>query len=299
MKNRAVVTSLLALCVLVVVFFLFVAGLNYFVGGGEEGGGSGDKIAIVDLRGTITSSQNIIDQLKKYANDPSVKAIILRVDSPGGAVAPSQEIYSEVLRARQAGKKVVVSMGAVAASGGYYVSAAADRIYADPGTITGSIGVIFEFADVGDLMKKIGVKAEVVKSGPFKDIGSPVRPLRPDERALLQGVIDDVYDQFVQVVAKGRKMPVEKVKELADGRIFSGRQALALGLVDKLGGLQDAIDGTARMVGIIGKPRIVRETEDHSWIYRLLGGVLGGRSWIGSVAGVGSHSGLQFMWQYR
>lgn len=298
MKKQALATSLLLLAVLVVLFLVFVAGLDYFVGGGEGISGSGDKIAIVEIRGTILSSENIIDQLKKYAKDPTVKAIILRVDSPGGAVAPSQEIYSEILRVRKAGKKVVASMGSVAASGGYYVSVAADRIYADPGTITGSIGVIFEFADMGELMKKVGVKAEVVKSGPFKDIGSPVRPLREDERNLLQGVVDDVYDQFVEAVSKGRKIPVERVKELADGRIFSGRQAKALGLVDRLGGLQDAIEGTARMVNISGKPRIVRESQDRGWIYRLLGGVLGNQNWFRNLAVGGNHLGLQYLWRY-
>ncbi|HLC25488.1 MAG TPA: signal peptide peptidase SppA [bacterium] len=298
MKRQSIVTGIILLGVLVLLFVLFVAGINYFTGGMEGVSAGGDKIAIVSIRGTILDAEDTVDQLKRYAEDPTIKGIILRVDSPGGAVGPSQEIYTQVLKTRVAGKKVVVSMGSVAASGGYYVAAAADRIIANPGTLTGSIGVIFQFANVEDLMKKIGVKTVVIKSGQYKDVGSPMRALREDERRLLQGVIDDVYEQFVQAVAKGRKLPIEKVKEFADGRIFTGSQAKELGLVDKLGSLQDAIDDTARLVGISGKPRIVREREDHSWIFRLLGGVLGKQDWMREVAGVGGSTGLQYLWRF-
>ncbi|MBI3013756.1 MAG: signal peptide peptidase SppA [Candidatus Tectomicrobia bacterium] len=298
MKKQNIVTGFILLGVLVLLFFLFVAGINYFSGGMEGVAAGGDKIAIVSVRGTILDAEDTVEQLKKYGEDATIKGIILRVDSPGGAVGPSQEIYTQVLKTRMSGKKVVASLGSVAASGGYYVAAATDRIIANPGTLTGSIGVIFQFANLEELMKKIGLKTVVIKSGQYKDVGSPMRPLREDERRLLQGVIDDVYEQFVQAVAKGRKLPIEKVKEVADGRIFTGRQAKELGLVDKLGSLQDAVEETARLAGISGKPRIVREREDRSWIFRLLGGVLGNEGWVRDVAGVGGTSGLQYLWRF-
>ncbi|HXF48002.1 MAG TPA: signal peptide peptidase SppA [Verrucomicrobiae bacterium] len=218
----------------------------------------GAKVAIVDVTGIISSSSEVVRQLKKYADDGSVKSIVLRIESPGGGVSASQEIYDAVLEAK--GKKAVVaSMGSVAASGGYYIACAADTIMANPGSLTGSIGVIAEFPVFGELFKKIGIKTEVIKSGELKDAGSPTRPMTEKERAMIQSVINDTYDQFVEAVVKNRKMEREKVLSLADGSVFTGRQAQANGLIDVLGNQEDAIRLAGKMGGISGEPRTVKE----------------------------------------
>ncbi len=217
---------------------------------------TGDKVAVLPVTGLIADSENTIEQLKKFAKDDSVKAIVLRINSPGGGVGPSQEIYEEVRKLR--GKKIIVaSMGALAASGGYYIACAAQKIYANPGTITGSIGVIMQFVNVKELIEKIGLKGMTVKSGEFKDIGSPVRDMKPEERALLQSVIDNVHGQFIAAVVEGRRMDRESVVRIADGRIFSGEQAKALGLVDVLGNLEDAVAEAGKLAKIEGEPRVV------------------------------------------
>lgn len=217
---------------------------------------TGDKVAVLPITGLIADPESTIDQLKKFAKDDSVKAIVLRINSPGGGVGPSQEIHEEVKKLK--GKKVVVaSMGALAASGGYYIACAAQKIYANPGTITGSIGVIMQFVTVKDLIEKIGLKGMVVKSGAFKDIGSPLREMKAEERDLLQGVIDNVHSQFIVAVAEGRKMERESVAKIADGRIFSGEQAKSLGLVDALGNLEDAVTEAGKLAKIEGEPRVV------------------------------------------
>jgi protease-4 len=217
---------------------------------------TGEKVAVLPVTGLITDSDATIEQLKKFARDDSIKAIILRINSPGGGVGPSQEIYEEVRKLK--GKKIVVtSMGALAASGGYYIACGSQKIFANPGTITGSIGVIMQFMNARELIEKIGLKGMVVKSGAFKDIGSPVREMKPEERELLQGVIDNVHYQFIAAVAEGRKMDRGKVAVIADGRIFSGEQAKALGLVDALGNLEDAVAEAGKMAGIKGEPRVV------------------------------------------
>ncbi|MBU4320953.1 MAG: signal peptide peptidase SppA, partial [Nitrospinae bacterium] len=185
------------------------------------------------------------------------------VDSPGGAVAPSQEIYEEVKKATLK-KKVIVSMGSVAASGGYYISAPADRIIANPGTLTGSIGVIMEIPNIEGLMNKIGVKTEVIKSGRYKDIASAFRKMGKEERLILQGVLDDVHEQFIKAVSDGRKIPFDEVKKIADGRIFTGRQAMEARLVDELGTLEDAIAAAGRLAGIKGEPEVVTKKEKFS-----------------------------------
>lgn len=220
---------------------------------------TGERIALVKIEGMILSSEKIVEEINDYADDGSIKAIVIRVDSPGGGVVASQEIYNAVKNAKKDGKKVVVSMGALAASGGYYLSAPADKIVANPGTLTGSIGVIMEFATIEKLLEKIGVKGTVVKAGEYKDIGSPFRSMTGQERKLLQGVIDDVHAQFIQAVAEGRGLPVAQVKAIADGRIFTGRQAIGLKLVDQLGDQEDSIQLAATLAGIKGKPRIVRK----------------------------------------
>lgn len=235
-------------------FIIFFVALAAILGG--DGLPFGDKVAIVEVDGIITEPDTINKQIKEYGERDDVKAIVIRINSPGGGVGPSQEVYKEVKKV-SAKKKVVASMGAVAASGGYYIAAAADKIIANPGTITGSIGVIMEFANAEELLKKIGFRGYVIKSGEYKDIGSPLRDMKDNEKRLLQDVIDDVHKQFIDVVVENRKLKVNVVKSFADGRIFSGQQAKAIGLVDELGNFQDAIDTAASMANIKGKPVVV------------------------------------------
>ena len=217
----------------------------------------GDKIAIVEIQGCDHAVlSEVIEEIHQYLADDGVKAIILRIDSPGGGVGPSQEIYREVVKAKQK-KKIITSMGAVAASGGYYVACASDLIVANPGTITGSIGVIMQFSNFEELLKKIGVKGVVIKSGEHKDIGSPFREMTPEEKKIMQETLDNVHQQFIQAVADGRKLDPAKVIPIADGRIMTGEQAKQLGLVDKMGNLQDAIEEAAKLVGIEGKPQVL------------------------------------------
>jgi len=217
-----------------------------------------DRIALVRVEGVILDAQSTVTELKRFGENPFIKAIVLRIDSPGGGVVPSQEIYDAVQRVRNKNSKAVIaSMGTVAASGGYYIASATDRIIANPGTLTGSIGVIMETANVEGLLKKIGVEGIVVKSGKFKDVGSPLRRMSDEERALLQSVMDDVHKQFIEAVAAGRAMEPAAVQALADGRIFTGRQAKEAKLVDELGNLEDAIQLAADLAGIEGEPKVV------------------------------------------
>lgn len=219
-----------------------------------------DRIALIRIEGVILDAQETLGELKKFSENPTVKAIVLRIDSPGGGVVPSQEIYDAVRRVRtKSNKAVIASMGSVAASGGYYIAAATDRIVANPGTLTGSIGVIMEMANVEGLLQKIGVEGVVVKSGKYKDVGSPLRKMSDEERGLLQTVMDDVHKQFIEAVAEGRSLEVPEVQALADGRIFTGRQAKAAKLVDELGNLDDAIQLAADVVGIEGEPKVIEQ----------------------------------------
>lgn len=215
-------------------------------------GGRGQNTLLTEYGGT----DNLIKQLHTARDDSSVKAVILRINSPGGSAPASQEVGEEIKKLRAAGKIVVTSMGDVAASGGYWLAACSDKIYANPATLTGSIGVYMPYANWEELYKKIGIQQEKIKSGPHKDILSPDRQMTTEERALIQLMVDDMYNQFVAVVAEGRKMDPERVRQLADGRIYTGNQAKELGLVDELGNMYDAIDGTAAMAGIRGKPEI-------------------------------------------
>jgi protease-4 len=232
----------------------------------------GEKVALVRVTGVILDSTSVIEELKEHSKNRSVKAIVLRVDSPGGGVAPSQEIYEEIIKIKEK-KKVVVSMGSVAASGGYYISAPADMIVANPGTLTGSIGVIMEIPNVSDLMEKIGVKTQVVKSGRHKDMASVFKTMTPEEKEILQTVLDDVHDQFIAAVAEARGMEYEAVRKLSDGRIFTGRMAKELGLVDELGNLQDAIMLAGKLTGIKGEPDVVYKEEEFSFIDILRGNI--------------------------
>jgi len=252
--------------------FLFLIVISLIVTLMQKNVTLGDKIALLRVEGPIFDSKDTIDELKGYVKDSSIKAIVLRVDSPGGAVAPSQEIYEEVRKA-VVKKKIVVSMGSVAASGGYYIAAPASRIIANPGTLTGSIGVIMEIPNIEGLMSKIGVKTEVIKSGKHKDIASVFRGIGKEEREILQNVLDNVHDQFITAVAEGRRMLRDDIKKIADGRVFTGEQALKAGLVDELGNLEDAIKAAASLAGIKGEPVVVTKKEKLSVINLLREGV--------------------------
>jgi len=221
--------------------------------------GTDNKVGIVDVIGVIQSSQNIIKQIKSFRDDKHIRGIILRIDSPGGAVGPSQEIYDEVLKTRKSGKIIYASMGTLAASGGYYIASAADQIFANPGTLTGSIGVIMVFSNAQGLLEKIGLKPEIIKAGKYKDIGSPTRSMNQIEKSLLQDVVTDVHQQFIEAIANGRGISIAEITKIADGRIFTGRQAYSLKLVDQLGGLQATIGQLAAKAGIIGAPNVIRE----------------------------------------
>jgi len=237
----------------------------------------GDKVAVVEVAGAIYSSEGVLERLYKCRDNDSIKAIVLRISSPGGGVAPVQEIYRELTRSKKA---IVVSMGSSAASGGYYIACAADRIFANPGTLTGSIGVIMQFRRVDGLMEKIGVQQEVVKSGSYKDAGSMYRGFTPEEKELFQETIDDVYEQFLDAIVEGRQhtgLTKEQLEKIADGRIMSGRQALEEKLVDELGDLSDAIDYAGKLGGIEGKPRVIKMTVKKPLLERLMRGALGNK----------------------
>lgn len=244
--------------------FLFIvlcllAVVVYLAGEGTPGLSlSGNQIASLNLEGVISDSRDFVDQLKDYGKRSAVKSVVIRINSPGGGVAASQEIYEAIKKFREeTKKKVVVSMGSVAASGGYYAACGADKIFANPGTVTGSIGVIAEWYNYGDLLRWAKMQDVVIKSGTFKDAGSGTRPLTDEEKVYFQSLINNMYNQFVATVASSRKMKDEDVRKLADGRVYTGQQAKADGLVDELGTYQDAIDAAARIAGIQGEPKIL------------------------------------------
>ncbi|MGQ9512878.1 signal peptide peptidase SppA [Thermodesulfitimonas sp.] len=257
---------------------------------GARGVGGGGKVGIIYIEGIITAGETdgwllsgrtsgtggILDALRRAEEDPGVKAIVLRIDSPGGTAAASQEVARAVERVRKAGKKVVTSMADVAASGAYWVAAGSDCIFANPATITGSIGVLIETVEMTGLYGKLGVSKRTIKSGPYKDMGSESRPMTPQERAIFQGMVDDIYAQFIDRVATGRKMSRERVLRLADGRVFTGRQAKEAGLIDKLGDLQDAVRYAGRLAGIKGEPEVVNLGPGRFRWESLLRGVSGG-----------------------
>jgi len=218
-----------------------------------------DRIQIVDIHGEIFDSRAVLEELKRYEDSNSVRAILLNIDSPGGGVASSQEVYTEVKRLREKHDKTVVAyMSSTGASGAYYIACAANRIIANPGTIVGSIGVVAEWTNYGELLEWAKLKDVVFKTGEFKDTGNPTRPLTEKERTYFQGLIDDMYVQFVDAVATGRNMDIQEVRALADGRVFTGRDAKARKLIDEIGNFQDAVDLTAKLAGISGKPRLIR-----------------------------------------
>jgi protease-4 len=265
MSNRPILKGFLLFVMIGFFFFIGIYWLTRF----SEGGGpvTGERIALVKIEGVILDATDTLEELKKYKENPSVKAILIRINSPGGAVVPSQEIYEEIQKIRkETGKKIIISMGTLAASGGYYIASASDRIVANPGTLTGSIGVIMELMNVEGLFKKVGLESVVIKSGLRKDVGSPFRSMTKEEREYLQSVMDDVHLQFIEAVVKGRGLKKEEVTALADGRVFTGKQALENKLVDELGDLEDAIHVAGKMVGIKGEPKIIETKKKFSFI---------------------------------
>ena len=262
---------LLGLFILTGIFFLFLGGVSLLISSlisnsprtdffaGKEG------VGIIDLRGLIVSSEQVLKHLTEFRNNPEVKSIVLRIESPGGAVGAAQEIYEEVKRTNEV-KPVIASMGSMGASGGYYAALGAENIIANPGTMTGSIGVIVKFPNLEGLFEKIGYKSEVVKSGPLKDIGASNRAITEDERRLMQDLIDNVYNQFVRDIAEARALPVETVSELADGRIYTGEQAFEVGLIDSLGNFTDAITHAADMGGLdTENPQLIYPKQDRKF----------------------------------
>ena len=260
------------LTVVIATLLVFVAVAALFLAAGSWRRGSngtgifGPRVAIVELEGLIAETDDLVRDLRQHRENPNVKAVVIRINSPGGVVGPTQEVYDQLVRLRKAGKPVVASLGAVAASGGYYIAVGADQIYANPGSLTGSIGVIMQMANVDALMKKVGVDYVVVKAGQFKDIGNISRPMTPEERRVLQTLLDDVHGQFIDAVAAGRKLPREQVVQFADGRVFSGSQALTLKMVDALGGLEDAVNAAGKLAGIQGTPAVERPRRKFSLI---------------------------------
>jgi protease-4 len=238
---------------------------------------AGEGVGVLRIEGTIDDSRDIVAELKRFKEAPWIKAVVVRIDSPGGAVAPTQEIFEEIQKARQK-KLLIASMGGMATSGGYYIASGCEKILANPGTLTGSIGVIMQLTNLEEVMKKIGVKGYNIKSGANKDIGSPFQPLSPEGREILQSLVDNVHRQFVAAVAKGRSMDESKVRKLADGRVYSGAQARELGLIDQFGTLDDAIEFAAKLVKLEPNPAVYySHTEEERWWERMFFGVFGSR----------------------
>jgi protease-4 len=270
-------------------FFVIVGLASYsYLASGGFAAFSKNAVAVVTVQGVIEDASDIVRSLDGLTENDGVRAVVLRVDSPGGGVAPSQEIYGAIERVRER-KPVVASLGSVAASGGYYIASACDSIVANPGTLTGSIGVIMETGNVIELMKKLGVQGVVVKAGKFKDIGSPLREMTEEERRFLEGLLANVHEQFIAAVAKGRRLPEDQIRPLADGRIYSGQQALDLHLVDTLGGLREAVELAATRAGIHGEPHWL-EIEKHQppWWWRRITGLMEG--------GPAALQGLEFLY---
>ncbi|HXY08213.1 MAG TPA: signal peptide peptidase SppA [Terriglobales bacterium] len=285
-------------------FFLFVLAvftlvyLTLHAGGTETSLASfGDKIGVVDLEGVILDPKTVVQQLKKFGDDDSVKAIILHVNSPGGGVAASEEIYRQVKRLRdEKHRRIVASIETVGASGAYYVSSATNKIYADNGSIVGSIGVIAEWVNYGELMRWAKLKPEVLKVGEFKDTGDPSRELTPAERAYMQSLIDNMYGQFVQAVAEGRHAKQEDIRAIADGRVWTGQEALLLHLIDQVADFQTAVEDTARSVGIRGEPNLVHPEKNRETLLDLLFGDLS--QWLPTREKLLEHHiGFYYLWQ--
>ena len=240
---------LLIVCIVIAVI-IFLTTISWVFTGGAS------KIGVVEIEGTITDLKDVMADIVRFKEDDSIKGVVVRINSPGGAVGPTQEAAAELKKLKEK-KKVYVSMGSVCASGGYYIAAVGERLYANPSTITGSIGVIMQQTVVEDLMKKIGVQANTIKAGSMKDVGNPFRRMTDYERKYLQDIIDSIHEQFIKDVAAGRKMKIEKARELSDGRIYTGLQAKDAGLIDSIGTFYDAVDAMKTTLGIKGKPDLV------------------------------------------
>jgi protease-4 len=287
--------SLAAVCLLVT---LMVWGTMRSIGDGSAGFGlSTDSIAVIDLTGVILSPETVDSQLRKFGEDSSVKAIILHINSPGGGAAASQEIYHEVLRVRQQNhKKVIASIESVGASGAYYIASACDKIYANDASVVGSIGVIMEWTNYGDLMRWAKLKNVVIHAGELKDAGDPSRDLTPKEEAYFQSLVDNMYTQFVHDVATGRHTSDDKIKPLATGQVWTGQQSLPLGLIDKVGGYRTALMETARDVGISGEPSVVRPAKNKRGLLALLAD--DGEDLFPNPSQLLNHTpGFYFMWK--
>ncbi len=259
-RKRKALYVILALIVLI----FFVSLLS-----GLPGEGQGEQIGVVEIEGVISDAKDVMEDVIRFKEDDDIKGVILRIDSPGGAVGPTQEIYREVMKLREQ-KKVYVSMGTACASGGYYIASAAEKIYANPSTITGSIGVIMQLMIMEDVLKKIGLQSNTIKAGRYKDVGSPFRQMTPAEREYMDGIVTSIYEQFIKDIAEGRKMEVEAVKKAAQGRIYTGTQAKDLGLVDSLGNFYDVVDALKEALEIEGKPVLVRTEKRFSfrkWLF--------------------------------
>ncbi|HPN09780.1 MAG TPA: signal peptide peptidase SppA [Syntrophales bacterium] len=263
MRRHPILLAIIILIMMTMVFSALVFGISALTGK-RKSLLPAELVAAIVVEGVITDGRETIEACEEAARDDSIRAVILRIDSPGGAVAPSQEIYEAVRELRKK-KKVVASIGSVGASGGYLVACGAERIVANPGSITGSISTVMHLVNAQELMHKIGVKSSVIKSGKYKDIGSPAREMTPEERALLQGVIDDMNEHFLEIIVRERKMSGEKVKAIADGRIFSGRQAKQVGLVDELGDFNHAVQLAGKLAGMKEKPELVYTTKKKSF----------------------------------
>ena len=267
-KRHPVLFGLLLLLVLGAGFFFLVYTMSS-VTGERASFIAKERIGVVPLKGIIADSKPVLDVLERFGKDDSIKAVVLRIDTPGGGVGPSQEIFEKVRTLRKK-KTVVASMGSMATSGGYYVACAAEKIVANPGTLTGSIGVIMHFTNMEDLFRKVGLRPSAIKSGRYKDAGSPFRDMTKEERELLQALIDDVHEQFVEAVSESRGLEREKVIGLADGRLFTGRQALKFKLVDELGDLDHAADVAAKLAQLEGKPELFFPKEERRGVLRYL-----------------------------
>ncbi len=262
-RKRKALFVILALIVLI----FFVSLLKGLPGKGQE-----EQIGVVDIEGVISDGKEVMEEVVRFKEDDAIKGVILRIDSPGGAVGPTQEIYREVIKLREK-KKVFVSMGTACASGGYYIAAAAEKIYANPSTITGSIGVIMQLMIMEDVLKKLGLQSNTIKAGKYKDVGSPFRRMTESEKAYMDGIVNSIYEQFIKDIAEGRGMDVEAVRKAAQGRIYTGAQAKELGLVDSLGNFYDVVDDLKDDLGIEGEPILIRAEKPFSfrkWLFSSL-----------------------------
>jgi protease-4 len=271
--------------------FGFLVVLGVAVKGDDKGYGSGEKVGIVEIIGTINDSKKTLKELRDFAEAENIKAIVVRIDSPGGSVGPSQEIYDAITKLKDK-KKVVVSMGSIAASGGFYIASAGQKVFANPGTLTGSIGVIFQLPNVTGVMKWAGLQMNVITAGKMKDSGSPFREMSAEEREYFEGVLADVHKQFIEAVAKGRGLKVEDVLPYADGRVFTGRQAKEWKLVDELGGIDDAVAEAGKLGGIKGEPKTEYPHHEKRLLKELLGGEDAESLFQGATQGVLKELGM-------